>query len=170
MIREWNSLVKSDDEVIHLGDFAMAFRSVELYTNRLMGKKTIVLGNHDFAHLYHKKSRKPGTQAPWVGKYHSNGWETVCMEMRLDLPGIGEVKLNHIPYESYIDEHGDKYKDYRPVDDGTILLCGHVHQSWKSKRSLKGTLMINVGVDVWDMKPVSVYDLVSYIKEQINAA
>lgn len=42
-----------------------------------------------------------------------------------------------------------------------INLVGHVHAKWKIKR-FGSTILINVGVDVWDYKPVSlseIYDL-----------
>ena len=90
------------------------------------------------------------------------------MELNLVLPEIGAVRISHLPYSGAKDHHtNDKYAKFRPTDDGTILLCGHVHQSWKSQRSVNGTLMVNVGVDVWDGKPVSQYELVSYIISQI---
>lgn len=47
----------------------------------------------------------------------------------------------------------------RYEEDGSTLLCGHVHNSWKTKST-----MINCGVDVWDMKPVGW----PQIKELIN--
>ena len=48
LIRRWNVLVKPSDTVYHLGDFA--FKSsgpIEMYYNRLQGRKVVILGNHD---------------------------------------------------------------------------------------------------------------------------
>lgn len=40
---------------------------------------------------------------------------------------------------------------HRPVDDGeTWLLHGHVHERWRQAER-----MINVGVDVWEYRPVA---------------
>ncbi len=36
-----------------------------------------------------------------------------------------------------------------------VMLCGHVHGLFKTQRDSIGRLAINVGVDVWDFKPVS---------------
>ena len=48
MIERWNTVVKHDDRVYHLGDFC--FRSQhegQSILNRLNGKKHLILGNHD---------------------------------------------------------------------------------------------------------------------------
>jgi len=57
----------------------------------------------------------------------------------------------------------DRYSEHRPTDDGTPLLHGHVHDVWKVRRSKKGTLMINVGVDAWDYAPVSGTEIVALL-------
>ena len=41
-----------------------------------------------------------------------------------------------------------------PIDNGIPLLCGHVHNGFKTRRSSIGTPMVNVGVDVWDYQPI----------------
>ena len=45
-----------------------------------------------------------------------------------------------------------------------IYLCGHVHEKWKYFRSGKG-VVINVGVDVWNFKPVSIKGILSLDKQ-----
>jgi calcineurin-like phosphoesterase family protein len=35
-----------------------------------------------------------------------------------------------------------------------IMLCGHVHGLFKTQTDSQGRVVINVGVDVWDFKPV----------------
>ncbi len=49
-----------------------------------------------------------------------------------------------------------------PICD--FVICGHVHEKWKHKIHKKhpNTPIINVGVDVWDYKPVSVLSLLKY--------
>lgn len=42
----WNSVVKPEDKVYHLGDFGFT-TNVEQIINRLNGKKRLILGNHD---------------------------------------------------------------------------------------------------------------------------
>jgi len=48
-----------------------------------------------------------------------------------------------------------------------IVLCGHIHHHWKTKY-LKDKLLINVGVDVWDYKPVSIDQILAEIQRTPN--
>lgn len=167
MVKEWNSVVGPDDTVYYLGDFSLAFRAVEIFSFRLNGRKLIVPGNHDFCHSYHKKSRSVENREKWLQKYRDYGWEILPEQTTLDIPGLATFNLCHHPYSGQYElTNGDKYARWRPVDDGRILLNGHVHETWKTRRSPKGTLMINVGVDVWNFRPVSVEQLKELIEQE----
>ena len=147
LINNWNSVVTQDDVVYYIGDFSMAFRPVETITKRLLGEKHLLVGNHDWAHPLHKKSRTPGGRQQWIDKYLEAGWDSVLVETELLLQNGVKARLNHLPY---LEEGGDedqRHAKWRPVDDGTLLLCGHVHQNWLMRSTKKGTPMINVGVD-----------------------
>ena len=70
---------------------------------------------------------------------------------------------NKVPTKilSAVVKHGGKviYLVHDPIDiveDVEMNLVGHVHKLWKFKKSLKGIPMINVGVDVWDYKPITI--------------
>lgn len=149
LIRNWNDIVRPEDTVYCLGDFSLAYRPVEIVTPRLMGTKYLVPGNHDFCHSYNKKSRDPERRAEWIKKYEENGWIILPEQTTLEIPGVATVNMCHHPY--VFTKFDDKYERWRPHDDGRWLICGHVHDAWKF-----GERMINVGVDVWDMKPVSI--------------
>ena len=59
LISNWNAVVRPDDIVYHLGDFAFGLGDedrVRTIFSRLMGRKVLVLGNHDY--------RKRGTVHP----------------------------------------------------------------------------------------------------------
>lgn len=167
LVNRWNNVVKPGDKVYNLGDISLAFRAIENYAHRLIGDKELVPGNHDFCHSYHKKSRNLENREKWIQKYRDHGFTVLPEQTTLDLEGIGTVNLCHHPYSTQyeLDSGEDKYKKWRPVDDGKILLCGHVHEKWKTKRSPNGTLMINVGVDVNDFTPVSLDQIIQIIKE-----
>lgn len=48
MIANWNALVKPEDEVYHLGDFAfMKWNALSVLGHRLNGQIHLILGNHD---------------------------------------------------------------------------------------------------------------------------
>ncbi len=168
MILKHNAIVRPDDKVYRLGDFSLAFRAVENYAARLMGEKYLVPGNHDFCHSYHKKSRTPENREKWIQKYKDHGFIVIPEQTTLDVPGLATFNLCHHPYAGpyELEGGGDKYARWRPVDDGRILLCGHVHEKWQTRRSPKGTLMINVGVDVHGFKPVSIDEIAEIIKRE----
>lgn len=153
LVKGWNEVVGPDDTVYCMGDFSMAAKPVETFTPRLMGNKFLVPGNHDFCHSYHKKSRKPEARASWIKTYEKAGWTVLPEQTTLDIPGVAVVNLCHLPYVLEF-EGDDKYERWRPTDDGRWLICGHVHEKWKVKGK-----MINVGVDVWNFKPVPVTEI-----------
>lgn len=168
MVLKHNQTVGPEDRVFYLGDFSMAFRAVELFSSRLMGKKEMVPGNHDFCHSYHKKSRNPENQEVWKQKYRDHGWIVLPEKYETNFEGLGDVLMCHHPYAGpyEIENGGDKYAKFRPVDEGKLLICGHVHEKWKTKRSPNGTLMINVGVDQHGFRPISLDEIIQIVKEE----
>lgn len=153
LIENWNNTVGPNDTIYCLGDFSLAIRPVETITQRLNGIKYLVPGNHDWCHSYNRKSKSEEKRLQLVEKYTQLGWIVLPEQATLDIEGIGTVKMCHHPYHVTHD-YDDKYSKWRPENDGSWLLCGHVHESW-----LKVDKMINVGVDVWQMKPVSIDEI-----------
>jgi calcineurin-like phosphoesterase family protein len=153
LIKNWNETVKPEDTVYCLGDLSLAVRPVEVYTKRLNGTKYLVPGNHDFCHSYHKKGRSLENREKWIKQYEEWGWKILPEQTTLDIPGVATVNLCHHPYV-LIGPGDDKYERWRPKDDGRWLICGHVHEKWKVVDR-----MINVGVDQWDFKPVSIEEV-----------
>jgi calcineurin-like phosphoesterase family protein len=45
-----------------------------------------------------------------------------------------------------------------------LNFVGHVHEKWKIKRLNENSIMVNVGVDVWNFKPVSYEEIWSAIQ------
>jgi hypothetical protein len=83
--------------------------------------------------------------------------ELILTNTRLVLANGEQVQVSHFPYaETHpeqkrtgeLDAPTDKFTSWRPTDDGSWLLCGHVHE----KRRQRGR-MINVGVDAWGGTP-----------------
>ena len=166
MVLKWNQTVLPEDTIYVMGDFSLAFRAVETFPQRLMGNKILVPGNHDFCHSYHKKSRTPENREKWLQKYRDHGFTVLPEQTVVELEGLGPVNMCHHPYSGpyELENGGDKYEKWRPVDDGKLLLCGHVHEKWQTRKSPKGTLMINVGVDVHGFKPVSLDQIIAIVK------
>ena len=50
MVNNWNSVVKPEDRVYHLGDVVINRKCLPIM-NRLNGRKKLIRGNHDLFHL-----------------------------------------------------------------------------------------------------------------------
>lgn len=54
-------------------------------------------------------------------------------------------------------------------DKYPLNLVGHIHDAWKVKRLNEKSIMINVGVDVWDFRPIDINEIMKeyykFIKE-----
>lgn len=145
MINNHNSVISKDDLVYHLGDFALdEARYTKPIISRLNGINILIPGNHDACHPRKKKCKK------MAQVYKSWGFADVLLGPFVEFePGI---LLSHCPSADYADA---RYPEYRPtIDSYKVLLHGHIHQRWQTKINTNGSLMINVGVDVWNYTPV----------------
>lgn len=159
LVMNWNELVRPDDTVYVLGDFAMGQIQETLpLGRRLHGNKVLVAGNHDRCWSGHGEKAKK-----WIDVYRRDaGFEEVHTTLALEIDGLDRpVHLNHFPFTG--DSHDvDRYEDSRPEDRGQVLFHGHIHTGWK--QCPDNPRMINVGVDVWGYTPVRVEHLVALVK------
>lgn len=154
LINRWNEVVGPDDEVWLLGDACMGRLDRTIgQLGRLLGRIVLVPGNHDRV---------------WAGDHRRDQWwnryldagidEIVDGTATLELADGPVVDVDHFPYEGDSEDE-DRYVDWRPKDNGRVLLHGHVHSSWRTNGR-----MINVGVDVWDYAPVPERRLVERLR------
>lgn len=143
LIKNWNETVGPDDTVFVLGDFV--FGGVGKITDimgRLNGTKRLVIGNHD------------GRCKP--DKWVKLGFETA---QHSDLVVVDDRALlcSHFPWREY--QHDERtFKQQLEYNPTAWLLHGHVHCEWKRKGN-----MINVGVDQWNYRPVSLDEIVELV-------
>jgi calcineurin-like phosphoesterase family protein len=145
LISRWNDIVAPTDIVWVLGDVAMGRITETLpLVDELAGDKRLLAGNHDRCWAGH------GTKADeWTERYLDAGFAEVQQgQINLDIEQHHVVAC-HFPYRGDSQDH-DRYVDQRPIDQGSWLLHGHVHERWRQHGR-----MINVGVDAWDWRPVS---------------
>lgn len=142
LIRNWNDTVGSNDEVYILGDFVFGgVGRIREITAQLNGVKTLIRGNHD--------DRKVLTRGVELG------FNSVAEPSEGSISSVDEFLLSHYPYLGKGDSTDvERFTDKRYNDTGKWLLHGHVHCHWRVKEK-----MINVGVDVWDYRPVSLETL-----------
>lgn len=140
--------VKPEDTLYILGDFSF-HRYRDIAGIQLPGNKILVRGNHD---------KYSDTQ------YRALGFNAVIEEGKICIQGRYFI-LSHYPYWPKdtvgMDNHDLRYEQRRPVDRGSWLLCGHVHEKWKCRER-----MINVGVDQWGFKPVSEGQIIKCIESR----
>ena len=145
LIDNCNSLVTEDDIVIHVGDFLIYGNdqgeqglkiNPRYFIKKINATFINIEGNHDI-----------------TNKTKSIGW-FVQTHLGSTFP---DVSISHYP------SYDKKVQDL--VKPGWIHLCGHVHNKWKFFLDKEREILnINVGVDVWDYKPVSETKIISYIK------
>lgn len=145
------AILGPDDELWHLGDVALGYLDSSL-TNlaRIPADVTLVAGNHDRCHPYNGKR---GERFVEVYRERCQLRDLVLANTRLTLANGVEVQVSHFPFaetEAVATSRPDKFAQWRPVDDGAWLLCGHIHEKWRQRGRA-----INVGVDAWGGFPVS---------------
>ena len=134
LVENWNAVVKPEDTVYHLGDFAIRNKNMNLdrileFYNRLNGNKVLLIGNHDL---------------DWIDKV-SDQLQFKPVDYLEIKDGDDIVCLMHYPIEDWDGKH-----------HGTIHIHGHVHG-----RDIISHLpnRFNAGVDVNDYKPVTLEEL-----------
>jgi calcineurin-like phosphoesterase family protein len=129
LVERWNEMVGPDDEVWHLGDFAIRQRPaiVAELLARLRGRKHLVAGNND----------PPATT-------ELDGWQSVQPYVEIETEGTSLV-LCHYPF-----------RRWRGMGKGWINLHGHCHGRLKSQPR-----QFDVGVDVWEFRPVTLSEILA---------
>lgn len=112
--------------------------------------KILIPGNHD------KCWQKTEPTNRWFAHYIEAGFQSIEQQMTLEIAGQS-VLLNHLPYRNP-KEPEQRYFAQRPVDEGGWLIHGHIHQRWKVNHK-----QINVSVDAWNFKPVSLDEIIEII-------
>jgi calcineurin-like phosphoesterase family protein len=65
----------------------------------------------------------------------------------------------------HLSHHIDEY--LRHDGEYDIYLCGHVHDRWTFHTHMLSTI-INVGVDAWNFKPISIREVIKFHKRIQN--
>lgn len=135
IIAKWNEVIKEDDEVYHLGDFALGRKeNIAKITSKLNGVKYIIRGNHD----------------RWSAKtYEELGFKVLRNPpIRID---SHKIILSHIPIPD------------KQMPEGYINVHGHIHNKklYECIEKYEPSLYsidkhINISCDITEFKPVSI--------------
>lgn len=169
-----NRTVRRDDVVIFVGDYlwkgrggnpdydnspAGRLREMKTITGKLNGKKYLVRGNHD------KFSDEEYLEAGFAG----------CGRYGVISAEGEDVTIIHSPKEiinlwyGFMGTPGyfnEAHLGYSTCFEDIVTipgryLCGHVHQMWRRLGPF-----VNVGLDVWGMRPVSLDDALTAFTEK----
>lgn len=143
MIQAWNSIVKPDDTVYHLGDFTFSLTrkwSIRLIEN-LNGKIIIIKGNHDRENM--------------LNYYRNIGLiESWCYNKDISYDYNGKTydfSLSHYPH-------------YPLKGIDLICLHGHVHGIHEHREPhTKHQKVLDVGVDSIGYVPISIENIIERI-------
>ena len=153
LIQNWNSVIKPDDLVFDLGDFAFAAnaRWKELLS-QLNGHHYLILGNHDVLR--------------WPGDKIMELFEGVSHQMILKIDGR-TVYLNHYPYLCF----GGAWRN---PENAVYQLFGHVHSGPNCEGADTDRLVnlfpyqYDVGVDNNNYTPISWEQVKEIIQKQVE--
>lgn len=145
LIKNWNERVKKDDMVIVIGDFC--------FKNSAGGKE----GEGTTKNYKHYSEQLNGNIVFIRGNHDRNN----------------SVKTR---IKSLVFEYGglEYFCTHRPEDRNpyySINLVGHVHNAWKNKIAELHCLLINVGVDVNNFRPVSMEEItkeINGVRKEVN--
>lgn len=139
LIEMWCKTVSNDDIVYVIGDVSLNPKHADV--NSFPGYKILIPGNHDGCFKFLNRSEEKYNKM--LKKYNDLGWNEIHQILELDLKNNIKVLLSHLPYNTI---HGNKYdqryQEYKPIDNGLVLLHGHLHCRYKKKGR-----MIDVGID-----------------------
>ena len=152
LIANWNSVVKSDDDIIIAGDFIHSgnLEKIQSILNRLNGKLWLVYGNHDGQN----KLDRPVVVEMFEGRcYDTMDFQVEDAEIE---DGFLKFHVNHYPCEYWT--------------RGAIHLHGHIHSGPKAETSEKTIfkpLRYDIGVDNNNYYPISYEQVKIIITKQL---
>lgn len=153
LVDNWRKMVRPEDQVWVLGDLSGGSSFAEDRAlgilSTLPGEKHLISGNHDSVWPGHRNAHRKQRKFLEV-------FESVQPFAKRKMAGR-EVLLSHFPYAG---DHTatDRYADFRLKDTGKWLIHGHVHDAWWSNGQ-----QINVGVDMWQMAPIPIHELIYWM-------
>lgn len=155
--------VRNGDQLWILGDISSGSSGSESHALDLLSKLRrdrrlslhLVAGNHDTCHPAHRTAQKRY-------RLFDQAFDTVQPFARRRVAGRN-VWLSHFPWRGYGDRDPgvERYAECRlnNTDPDTWLLHGHTH----FEEPISSANSINVGVDAWDLAPVSIHEIADMI-------
>ncbi len=144
IIERWNSCVKPDDTVYHLGDFCLTKRIdvIDEWLGRLNGTIRLVRGNHDnWTKRYEQLENKH--KIKWIRDYAERTFQVDGVKWKFILMHFPILFWNHSQH-------------------GSIMLHGHCHGNAQPHN--EGVRRMDVGVDCNNWYPVLLENIVTVME------
>lgn len=169
LISQWNSVVKEDDVILHLGDFA--FKNIQDVQHKLNGRKILILGNHDRKGYQTYNAFEYVVRGLWV--QHENHYLQGHTTDELASVLIKTINGQRVMFSHYpVCESELRYNEKRPQISNRLLALkdlyysyactvnvhGHTHSNNmidKDVRVFKNVSMENIG-----MRPIKIKDII----------
>lgn len=145
---------------IRVNDWLRNVSSIEENIEKLIKNHNAVVAPTDIVYFLGDVCRKTVTDETYCDAIASmNGIKHLVMGNHDQMPLDVYKKLFYEVYPKYFILENEYYLTHYPSDasNDMMTLCGHVHGSWRVQRN-----MINVGVDVWGLSPVSLKTIRKY--------
>ena len=164
-VDQWNSKIKDDDTVLHLGDFTIdkhddekTVYNILRFTEVLKGKKILLKGNHELEYdeVYEElgwvvvKEPSIGSRFPYIIK-------ELCGK---------KILFCHIPIRmtGIIDKYSMYYNEINKVFiDNSCDICIHGHSHSKIS---KDTRCVNVSVENTAFLPTRIMDIIAKVNSK----
>lgn len=164
IMENWAKVVRPDHHVWILGDLSVGHPEHPLRRiKELPGHKHLIAGNHDACHPMHRESFKQQ-------RHYFPIFDSVQAFARRRINGE-QVLLSHFPYAR--DRGEARYTQYRLRNEGLWLLHGHTHGTERVTAATSEdyphsveSREIHVGLDAWDLKPVSINTIADLMKQE----
>lgn len=152
LIKNWNELVKPDDDVIIAGDMIHSGNLDLVYDilDKLNGSKWLTFGNHCYQNKFERDEI--------CKKFNHHCWDAMDIQVKdSELEdGLMKIHIQHYPCEFWT--------------RGAIHLYGHVHSgplSTGSEVCKFNPMRYDIGVDNNDFKPISYEEIKVIITKQL---
>ncbi len=144
IIDNHNKVLTYEDKLYHIGDFSYRYTGPAIYWEQFLNGKIVhIRGNHD----------------------NNNGTNTYITHCLMEFGGVLFYVVHKPPEDNQVDT-----LQAHIISMCNGIICGHVHNSWKWKWITVQYLnhkvrkpCINVGIDVWDYKPISIHSILKLL-------
>lgn len=154
----WMAHVKPKDHIWILGDISGG-RNEDYaldFIGSMPGTKHLIAGNHDSVHPMHRNAWKK--QEKFLKVFAS------VQTMARHKVAKKNVLLSHFPAVGDHADRLDRYVEYRPRGTSKMhIVCGHVHDTWKTSVTGTQTYQLNVGVDQFFDRPANTEDIIEWL-------